>query len=296
MADQPYMLNGKIIQVPEGHTPPSGAIALSGGQPATSGIDGNGFAAAAAIGGGGSTQTTIPVWRMTLKNRHPFGAAPDMVHDVAVTPKQMGNDEATLQFANILQDPNLFKSWAKIALDAGLINPDQMTDAVALGAAWKQAVGWAINFKDASNGTTDLTPFEAAKKVAENTGSALAAKQAYAAKHFTGDRVTTDDTVSDKPADEQTLHDLLGRTPTPGELAAYRHGVSTVAEANPTHTQTTTHYQDGTATSQQNVVTGGFDQRQAEIDASYSASPDVAANQQATTYYDALVQALRAAV
>lgn len=323
MASQPYLLNGKIIQVPEGHTPPAGALPLTG-QAQAGGIDGSGFAAAAAQSGG-TNQTTIPVWRdRNLNNDGKYNPGSSTSHTGSAnaaehaletgggsnssanalensltspgSPKQMNQDQAVLQFASILQSPDLFKSWAKIALDAGLINPDQMTDAVALGQAWKQAVEWSINFKDASNGTVDLTPFEAAKQVAANTGSAIAARQAYAAAHFTGDRTTTQSTVSDQPADVQTLHDLLGRDPNPGELAAYRHGVSAVARANPTKTTTTTHYQDGKATSQDNVVTGGFDARQAEIDAAYGATPEVAANQQATTYYDALVAALRSAV
>jgi hypothetical protein len=69
-----------------------------------------------------------------------------------------------------------------------------------------------------------------------------------------------------------------------------------VAKAHPTNTKTTTHYEDGQAVSQQNVITGGYDERQAQIDASYAATPEVAANQQATTYYNALVQALHSAV
>lgn len=141
-----------------------------------------------------------------------------------------------------------------------------------------------------------MTPFEAAQKVAENTGSAMLAKQAYAAAHFTGDKNFTQEQYNGQPANVQTLHDLLGRDPTPGELAAYQHGVANVAAENPTVTNTTTHYKNGEAVGQTNVTTGGYDERQAEIDAASSASPEVAQNQQATTYYNALVDALRAAV
>jgi hypothetical protein len=332
MGDQ-YVYNGKIITVPSGQTPPFGAMKVGsgagGGQASDSslssfmdpagGLSSDAFAQAQASGGGSANGPTIPVFRDRNLNDTPIGhtdsSANALEHHGANKnrsanaaehalsqglgtvglPTMMNEDQAVTQFATILSDPDLLKSWANIAMEAGLVSPDKTTDAVALAAAWTTAVKWAINFKAASGGTVELTPFEAAQKVAQNTGSALLAKQAYAAAHFTGDRVGTQQTVNDQPAPEQTLHDLLGRNPTSGELAAYRHGVSEVARAHPTNTETTTHYEDGTAVSQKNVITGGYDEQQAQIDASYAATPEVAANQQATTYYDALVHAIGAA-
>jgi hypothetical protein len=211
-------------------------------------------------------------------------------------PRQMTEDQAVLEFATILQDPDLVRSWAQIALEAGLISPDQMTDATALGRAWETAVGWALKFKEASNGTIEMTPFEAAQKVSQNTGSAEAARQAYAAAHFTGEKTFVTESISDVEPDVQTLHELLGRDPSEGELAAYRHGVSATAQANPVTTTSTTKYEEGEAVSQRQVSTGGFDKQQAEIDAARAASPEVAEFQAASTYYNALVQALGAAV
>lgn len=306
MADTPYLYKGAIISVPDGQAPPAGAIPLNaaagGGAGSVNaiegGINGNAFDFARAQTGS-ANGPTIPVFRdkrATLRDRHPFGAEPDMVHDVAYVPGQKTEEEAYLAFADILQDPDLVKSWARIALEAGLIGPDDMTNAVRLGAAWKIAVGWALDFKRASGGTVELTPFEAAKQVAENTGSAIAAKQAYAADHFTGDKVYSETSVNQTEPDTAILHDLLGRDPSEGELAAFRAGYMQTAKENPTVSTSTTHFEDGEAKNRTTVVTGGFDERQAAIDASYSASPEVAANQQATTYYDALVNALRAAV
>lgn len=330
MADKQYVYNQQVITVPDGQSPPAGAIPLGSGGSTSStnsfnfadaagGISSDVFsqAQATANGGGG---LTIPIFRDRNLNDTPIGhtdsSANALEHrrtagknssanaleggykgpTTVGLPTQLNEDQAVTQFATILQDPDLLKSWAQIALEAGLVSPDQMTDAVALGQAWHQAVTWAINFKAASNGTVELTPFEAAQKVAQNTGSALAAQQAYAAAHFTGDKVTTNTTTNQQDAPEQMLHDLLGRNPTKGELAAYQHGVAQVAKAHPTTTTTTNHYKDGEVTSQDNVITGGYDERQAQIDASYAATPEVAANQQATTYYNALVQALGAAV
>jgi hypothetical protein len=309
------VVNGQTLEIP--------AVNFNGTPNSfEGGINGNVFEQFAQQGAGGAQGFTIPVWRDRYLNndgtfasgatasgsanaaearmgsRRSVGSANALENSLtsAGSVRQMTEDQAILQFANILQDPDMVKSWAQIALEAGLITPDQTTDASALGRAWETAVGWALKFKEASGGSIDMTPFEAAQKVAQNTGSAEAAKQAYAAQHFTGDKTFVNESISDVEPDVSTLHDLLGRDPSEGELAAYRHGVSETARANPVKTTTTTSYEDGQAVSQQAVSTGGFDKQQAEMDAARAASPEVAEFQAASTYYNALVQALGSAV
>lgn len=331
MAGKQYVYNQQVITVPDGQSPPAGAIPLGPGGSNSStnafnfddpsgGLNADVFAQAqAAAGGGGGI--TIPVFRDRDLNQTPIGPSDSSANALehrrgsnrnasanaleggskgpttVGLPSQLNEDQAVTQFATILADPDLYASWAQIALEAGLVTPDKMNDAVALGQAWHQAVTWAINFKAASNGSVELTPFEAAQKVAQNTGSALMAQQAYAAAHFTGDKVSmVQTTTNEQDANSQMLHDLLGRNPTKGELAAYQHGVASVAKAHPTTTTTTDHYENGEHVSRHDVITGGYDERQAQIDASYAATPEVAANQQATTYYDALVRAIQSAV
>ncbi len=333
MADKQYVYNQQLITVPDGQTPPVGAIPLgSGGSNSSAnalklnfsdpagGIDAGMFAAAQAQGQAVSGGLTIPVFRDRNLVNTPIGHTDSSANameqrlgagknssanaaeggyrgpSTVDLPSQLNEDQAVTQFATILNDPDLLSSWAQIAFEAGLVDVDGMNSAVSLAQAWQQAVAWAINFKAASNGTVELTPFEAAQKVAQNTGSAILARQAYAAAHFTGDRTRSSTTVNEPENADSMLHDLLGRKPTKGELAAYHHGLAEVARANPTKTTTTTSYEDGQAVSQHNVITGGYDERQAKIDAAYAATPEVAANQQATTYYDALVQALGSAV
>lgn len=282
------VVNGQSLTLPSPKDAAAGSL--------VGGVDGSlfdGYAAQSAVSDG----VNIPVWRNGARKTvtPPNASSPDAVHDILYT-KNLSEDQAILEFATILNDPDLVKSWAQIALEAGLVSPDQVHDATALGTAWQTAVGWAIKFKEASGGSIELTPFEAAQKVAQNTGSALAAKQAYAADHFTGDKTFTQQSVSTVEPDVNTLHSLLGRDPTDGELAAYRHGVSATAQANPVSTTTTTSYKDGQAVSAKAVSSGGFDKQQAEIDAARAASPDVAEFQAASTYYDALVHALGSAV
>jgi len=80
-----------------------------------------------------------------------------------------------------------------------------------------------------------------------------------------------------------------------GELAAYQHGINTVAQANPIVTKREDTFAHGQQTAQTDTSTGGFDLAAAQQESASSASPQVAAHQQATTYYSALVQALSAA-
>lgn len=319
-----YVYNGKVISVPEGQAPPAGAIRADSASSGTGntldpsqflspagGIDPSIFGAAQAQAAT-QAETTIPLWRQNMSrpvNAGEFGDFTDIQNRDAsgkkssrakmsesVPTKQFTSDDALVQFYTILNDPTLLKQWQQLALNAGWVSPDNINDSSALYSAWQKAVTAAVGFKQASEGTVELTPFEAAKKIAENTGSSLLAQRAMQEATFTGDKTSTQSTVNLTDPDSTTLHNLLGRKPTAGELAAYRHGIQGVAQANPTKTTTTTHYEDGKPVSAQNVVTGGYDEQQAAVDAAYAASPEVAQNQAATTFYDALVQALRAAV
>lgn len=261
-------------------------------------------AAAAAAGGSGTDKVwTIPLWRNTFKRPVRDINANGTQGSTYTTSEQKGGeryspDDASVHFGELLMDQGKMKEWSQLALRAGLISATDATDAAALNRAWNTAIGWAVNIKQATNGSTEVTPFEAAKLVAQNTGSALLAQQAYAADHFTGDRTTTSTTV-DNRQNAQTgdvLHKLLGRNPTAGEKATYQHGLNAVAAANPEKTTSVGTYKDGQQVSQTNTITGGYDEQAAALEQANAASPDVAPEQRATTYYDALVSALGAAV
>jgi hypothetical protein len=263
---------------------------------------------------------TIPLWRETTpfkNNKTSYTAyepstpgltnAPASLFDLpgkggvpADTGKaaQVTADQASLQFGYILTNPDLLAQWSTLAFNAGLLTSKTANDAVSLGKAWDTAVGWAVNIKAATNGATELTPFEAAATVAQNTGSALIAQQTDAAAHFTGNKITKTTTTdkSNQQSAQDALRLLLGRNPTAGENAAYQHGIQATAAANPTVTTSTNHYTNNVQDGQSNVVTGGYDQNAAYQQAASSASPDVAKEQAATTYYNALRTAIGAAV
>ena len=272
-------------------------IAKSGSGAAPGSVAGfaSNFAQAQA-GATAANEWTIPVWRN--KPAVPTGRKGDDRPMGTAAPDQLKEADAQTQFGTLLTDKAKMSEWSQIALKAGLINAIDVNDGVKLGHAWDTAVAWAVNIKAATNGATEVTPFEAAKMVADNTGSALLAQQQNSAAHFTGNRMTTStttDTRASQGADD-VLHQLLGRNPTAGEKATYQHGLNQVAAANPETTTSVNAYKDGVQTGQTNTVTGGYDAREAQIQQASSVSPDVATNQQATVFYNALVHAIGAAV
>lgn len=255
----------------------------------------------------GST-ATIPVWRIA-PTPNPGGAgssaAADNQYNLAhpPAPAVFSEKDAQMQFGMILQDPKLMQAWQDAALKSGLVTPTTVNDVTALETAWNQAVKDAIMISQISKGQNQITPFEAAQMVAENSGARLLAEQRaqeakIAAQTFTGTKpgVTTT-TVDNKSSysNADVLRNMLGRTPTAGEQAAYQHGINTVAQANPIVTKRSDTFVNGQQTAQTDTSTGGFDLAAAQQQAASSASPQVAAHQQATTYYQALVQALSAA-
>ena len=285
------------------------------------GFSGSAFDLRAGQQGAAAQEWRIPVWRTSGAYRatgkrvqagtgeESFGSVTRNVGETPDTPGKYGANEsyrlsesdAKTQFGLLLTDPSKMKEWSQLALRAGWINPADATDAVALGKAWNIAVGFAVSIKAATKGVTEVTPFEAAKMVAQTTGSALLAQQKYAADHFTGTRVVSDgpSTIIDQRQTSQTgdvLHQLLGRNPTAGEKAAYQHGLNEVAAANPTMKSSVGTFQDGQKVAQTDTLTGGYDEKAAQIAQASAASPDVPREQQATTFYDALVHALGAAV
>jgi len=254
---------------------------------------------------------SIPVWRNppAVKNTGGAGssAAADNQYSLAhpAPEKSYASADAQAQFGRILMDPQLMSVWQDTALKAGLVNASNVNNATALGAAWDESVKRAVMFATISGGKTLMTPFEAAKLVGETSGAQMLATQSLAAAQakraaetFTGTKDLGTTTSVDKSVpsgSQEALRQLLGRNATPGELAAYNHGLNTTAAANPNVKHSTGTFVNGQQTSQQDTLSGGYDATAAEQQAASSASPQVAAHQSATTYYSALVQALQAA-
>jgi hypothetical protein len=293
---------------------PEQAIALArqaGGGSALS-IDGSLFSQAQAQQGAGQISgITIPIFRKYKK-----GTGHQVIGPNGLTAAERGRyrhmdddkfDEAGArdQFGAILADRDKLRQWTDIALKAGLISPDNAHDANALGQAWDRAVGWALRISAATGGRTELTPFEAAQMVGENTGSAILAKQNFAAERarlaeetFTGTKTSkrSQTNLSAEISPESALRDLLGRKPTKGEMAAYTHGVQEVAKKHPLTENVESRFEKGQKVEETVTVGGGFDVKAAQDDAARGATPEVAMMQNASTYYNALLQALGPAV
>ena len=314
---------GMLVSGPSANgVSPSSPTSASSTSSTSSGIDPSQFGAAAASGtsplGGNLRNVYIPVWRDAAHmTQTPFvSSGPGSANAVensmgdkngsanavenamneakyTSTPQMFKEADAYNEFATILTDPDKFKQWSTIAVQSGLLNPAQSMDAASLQRVWDQMVKFAVDIKQIKG--IDMTPFEAAQMIGQNSGSAFLANQNFVRDHLTGTRIQNDQTIDEKTPSQTTLHDLLGRTPTQAELIAYNHGVQQTAAANPLNREIQTHYVQGQPDSQTVTYTGGYDQQAAEVQAANAASPAVAQNQAATTYYNALVNALRAA-
>jgi hypothetical protein len=210
-----------------------------------------------------------------------------------LTPQEFKEADAYNQFYTLMSDPTAFRQFAAAAVQSGQLSPAQVMDAGSVQKAWNQMVTWAVDYKQLKG--VEMTPLEMAQFVGQTTGAAALANQNYVRDHLTGTRVQNDQTIDQKTPSESTLHDLLGRNPTQAELIAYNHGVEQTAAAHPLNREIQTHYVQGQPDAQTVTYTGGYDQHAAEIASAQGASPEVIQNQAATTYYNALVNAIRPA-
>jgi hypothetical protein len=209
------------------------------------------------------------------------------------TPQEFKEADAYNEFYTLMSNPTAFRQFAAAAVQSGQLSPAQVMDAASVQKAWNQMVTWAVDYKQLKG--VEMTPLEMAQWIGQTTGAAALVNQNYARDHLTGTRVQDDQTIDAKTPSETTLHDLLGRNPTQAELIAYNHGVEQTAKANPLNREIQTHYVEGQPDAQTVTYTGGYDQHAAEIAAAQGASPEVIQNQAATTYYNALVNAIRPA-
>jgi hypothetical protein len=286
----------------------------------TSGISSSAFGAAVNTSGTGALtyrNISIPVWRndastsvTTVKSsgdQHGSANAAESALGAdknasanalegmmtKLTPQMFSEKDAYNEFASIMMDPAKYKQVTDVMVQSGWINPGQIFDAGVLQSRWNEAVRYAVDLKQLKG--VEMTPLEAIQMWGQNSGAATLANQNYVRDHLTGTRVQNDQTIDEKTPSETTLHDLLGRNPTDAELIAYNHGVQQTAAAHPLNREIQTHYVEGQPDSQTVTYTGGYDQHAAEVQAAQGASPEVAQNQAATTYYNALVNALRPA-
>jgi hypothetical protein len=114
-------------------------------------------------------------------------------------------------------------------------------------------------------------------------------------------KTTTDTRVNLSSAEDvkaittSMLTELLGRAPTPKELAQYRSTITGYEEKNPEVSTTTSHLDDqGEVTKQDTKTSGGVTDaaRQSLITEQATQGPEYGKYQSATTYYNAMMQML----
>ena len=196
------------------------------------------------------------------------------------------------------------KKWANHLLSLGLITEAQSRDFYTLQKWWEQLVQDAAGVYANGSGQR-LDPWSTARLVAGDK-DAIAARQAEgrAAMPFTGTKSQTStsvdltDPTTAKTLVNDVLAQALGRAASPEELSAFTAVLNEAERKNPAHTVTSTTYQDGDAVSQTSATSGGLTgaARQQLLMDKAQESPDFGAYQAATTYYGALLQAIRSPV
>lgn len=210
--------------------------------------------------------------------------------------------QAKQQFYNMSEADR--KKWAQHLLSLGLITEAQSRDFYTLQKWWEQLVTDAAGVYNNGSGKR-LDPWATARLVAGDA-DAIAARQAEgrAAMPFTGTKSQTSTSVdlTDPTTAKALINDVLaqalGRAATPDELTAFTAVLNEAERKNPTQTVTSTTYQNGDAVSSSSTSSGGLTgaARQQLLMDQAQESPDFGAYQAATTYYGALLQAIRSPV
>jgi hypothetical protein len=189
-----------------------------------------------------------------------------------------------------------FSQWAQTLMSLGIIGEDEQSDIQALSAVWNDAVDLSIAMS--VNGRK-VSPWDAVKALAESKSY-----KAAGGGSFTGTRTSTStsidltDPATAKAIVNDALSQRLGRAATEEELATLRGVLNAAERAAPTVTTSSTTYQDGDAVSQSSTTSGGLTgagRQQLILDEAMQ-KPEYGAYQAATTYFNALMQAVQSPV
>ena len=209
-----------------------------------------------------------------------------------------GKRDKTVTYAAALNRPYL---WDDEQVSAAMKKFRQaginVTNFDELTSAWKSLVDRASQTYSLSGGKRKVSPWdvlEMSKREAETAGTFTDFEN--------GTQTRTATSVSEVSEGaswqvlQQTLSTLLGRDPSDQEMRDYAYRMNTLAAKNPSVTETITRYRAGEAVSQESSTSGGFDAEDMAKAAYDEAQddPEYARVQGATTYWNAMMQAIGA--
>ncbi len=192
--------------------------------------------------------------------------------------------------------------WAQHLVNLGLIDEDEALDYQTIRDLWVEVVDETALLTAAGK---KLNPWQVASLLAGGEEGAARRRAAREAdKPFTGTRTSTarqvdlTDPKTAKSLINGVLADALGRAANPEELQSFLSVLNAAERANPATQTTNTTYQDGVAVSSSSTTAGGLTNagRQELLLEKAQALPEYGAVQAATTYYNALLQAVQSPV
>ena len=273
-----------------------------------------------ALGGGGvanPSSTSPPVyWGTTLSKQEKVGLflGGSSVGVTGSGDKTFTVDEADGYFlSTVLSNPQLLEQYRKRFSDVGF----DVSDNQKLRTAWQTAVTWASD--SYVKGGRKITPWDAIDELGASNGGA---NQANRFKKTTIENVNDTNVKVDLSSAqtaraylEAQMVNTVGRAPTNDEIANFREALNQMEQANAVVSRTTgtrTNATQGTESTDASgtttnipggsssdntstVQTGGMQRDQYALDFARSAG-DYAEYQAATTYMDAMFQAIQSPV
>lgn len=200
--------------------------------------------------------------------------------------------EAQLEFYK--WSPAELQDWGDFLAEIGYIDESDKGDYSTLLSAWNDVLGEAVGFTLAGK---EIKPRDVAKLMAGTgmTASGGGSSLFSGSKSVTQTSTSLTDPTTAKAMVNKVLSNYLGRAANPDELSTLIKTLNAAEAANPSQTTMTTQYVDGEAVSQSSKTTGGVDQQQILTDQAMQ-MPDYGAYQAASTYFNALLGAIRSPV
>ena len=197
-----------------------------------------------------------------------------------------------------------FTQWGQKLLGLGLIDAGDETSVEILDAVWQDAVDLAARFLTAGK---KVTPWKAAELMAKSGSGGSGSRYGSGGTGgggFTGNRSSTStsvdltDPATAKAITNDTLSNALGRAARPEELSQFIQVINTAERASPTVITSNTRYDKDREVSRSETKSGGLTsagRSQMVLDRA-QALPEYGAFQAASTYFNAMTDALRSPV
>lgn len=191
-----------------------------------------------------------------------------------------------------------YDKWGDRLVQLDLIDEKDKRNVNVLNDVWQDVMDHAVRLQAAGK---RLTPYQVLELM---VGSGYGGHSGGGSGGFTGSRSSTStsvdltDPMTAKAIVNDALSRYLGRSANDSEIKALTASINSAERSNPSVTNSTTSYQDGVAVSESSTTSGGVTNagRQQIVADDAMARPEYGAYQSASTYFNALTQAINSPV